>query len=128
MQNIRYDHEGIPMKLTIAIFSLLTSAPLLASALVCEGWYQASGGALEKAPMPIVEQTESNTVFKVEHRGYTYRVDWHKSLTTLYTTIQTSGKKVLFTTGRIPTENHPECFTDLNLPDGLRLSVNCEVK
>jgi hypothetical protein len=99
-----------------------------AARLSCEGWYQLSGGTLEKTPMPVTSETENNIVFSGTFRNYAYQVDWNKNLTSLNTSIESDGNRILITTGRVPTDNHPECFTDLNLPGGPRLSVNCEVK
>jgi hypothetical protein len=118
-------------------WSLLLVLGLMFSALVhageaqvvCEGWYQQDAKEkLERVQMPLVEATEKHLVFSLENRGYQYRVDWDRQLTTFYVTIGHEGKRILFTTARVPTPEHPENFTDLNLPDGPRLSVNCEQK
>lgn len=116
------------MKVLIIVSNLLIFQPAFGGQLSCEGWYQALGGPLERLSMPISTESENNTVFNLSNRGYYYRVDWDKGLTSFYITIEFEGKRILFTTARVPTENHPENFTDLNLPGGPRLSVNCEVK
>lgn len=116
------------MRLLTLLFFGLATAAVAAPTLRCEGWYQEPGGELEKAPMLLETQTENHSIFVATYRDYRYRVDWNKELTTFYTTVESAGKRILFTTGRVPTENHPECFTDLHLPNGPRLSVNCEEK
>ncbi len=116
------------MRLILLVICSYTIVAVSAPTLTCEGWYQPSGGQLEIVTMPVSSQTENNTVFIANYNGYAYQVDWDKNLTTFYTTIESDGKRILFTTGRVPTENHPECFTDLSLPNGPRLSVNCAVK
>lgn len=99
-----------------------------ASELFCEGWYQETGESLEKSPMVVDSITNNNMIFKVSSHGYDFRVDWNKELTTFYVFIEFFGKRILVTTARVPTDNHPENFTDLNIPNGPRLSVNCEIR
>jgi hypothetical protein len=115
-------------KITTTFLLMFVSTSSFASTVMCEGWYQEQGKALEKASMALQSSTANNSVFTVSYRGYDYRVDWDRNLTTFYVTIEQAGARILFTTARIPTDNHPENFTDLNLPGGPRLSVNCEVK
>jgi len=112
--------------LIIAI--IMFAGPVFAKQLICKGWYQDSGINLEEFQLPLTKQTDNNTVFSANYKGYDYRVDWDKNLTSFYVSIESGGKRLLFTTARTPTENHPENFTDLNLPNGPRLAVNCEVK
>lgn len=94
---------------------------------MCEAWYQEIGTSLEKQTMDIASVTNEEKKFNTSFKGFDFEVKWHYELTTLYTFIEKDGKNVLFTTARIPTENHPEAFTDLNIPNGPRLSVNCEI-
>jgi len=98
-----------------------------ASEIFCEGWYQEAGQSLEKARMKIESETAGNTVFRVNNHGYDFKVDWNRELTTFYVCIEKNGSRILATTARVPTDNHPENFTDLNIPNGPRLSVNCEM-
>lgn len=112
--------------LTIVI--LLTSPAAFASNVFCEAWYQEPNQPLTKEPMVIDSETANNIVFKTNSRGYDFKVDWNKPLTTFYVSIENAGKRILMTTARVPTENHPENFTDLHLPGGPRLSVNCEMR
>lgn len=116
------------MKTCWILLVLFISTTGFAGGLTCEGWYQEQGKSLEKAQMILQSDTPNNSVYSVDYRGYTYRVDWNRNLTTFYVTIEQAGARILFTTARVPTENHPENFTDLNLPGGPRLSVNCEMK
>ncbi len=115
------------MRVLIGFF-LLMNATVLAGTLTCEGWYQEKDKDIEKAPMALASQTENDKIYSATYKDYVYQVDWNQKLTTFYTTIEKDKKRILFTTARVPTDNHPEAFTDLNLPDGPRLSVNCEVK
>lgn len=113
----------------LALFlSLISSSYALPFTLKCEGWYQETGGTLIRAPLAIETSDAQNTVMSGTHRDYTYKADWNKNLSTFYIQIHSAGKRLLFTTARVPTFDHPENFTDLNLPDGTRLSVNCEFK
>ncbi len=94
----------------------------------CEGWYQENGAALEKAPMVVTSSNEKNVLYTVTYKGFSYDVNWDKGLTSFYVSISQNGNRILVTTARVPTDNHPENFTDLHLPNGPRLSVNCEMK
>ncbi len=78
--------------------------------------------------MDLASVTNQEKTFTTVFKGYEFEVKWHFELTTLYTFIKKDRRNILFTTARIPTENHPEAFTDLNIPNGPRLSVNCEVR
>ena len=102
------------------------ASPLLADNIVCEAWVQKAGEKLQTKEMKITKNTGTSVVLSTKFEGYDFAVDWDKDLTTLYTTIAKDNQRILFTTGRVFTKNHPECFTDLNLPGGLRLAVNCE--
>jgi hypothetical protein len=112
----------------VTVGTMVASTPSFASSVNCEGGYQEREKTLEKAPMTLLSSTPNNSVYVVRHRGYDYRVDWDRNLTTFYVNIGQAGSRILFTTARVPTENHPESFTSLNLPSGSRLSVNCEMK
>ena len=109
---------------------LILCGPVLsfASELKCESWYQENGQALQKFPMSLVGNTADNMIFESKALDYNFKVDWNKGLTTFYIFIESAGKRILFTTARVPTEDHPENFTDLNIPAGPRLTVNCEMK
>ena len=48
--------------------------------------------------------------------------------TTFCISIYSGENYILGTTARVPTLNHPENFTDLHIPNGPRLAVNCEMK
>lgn len=80
-----------------------------------------------KDQLSIQSETANNLVFAGNSQGYDFKVDWNRSLSTFYVSIENAGKRILFTTARVPTENHPENFTDLNIPNGPKLSVNCEM-
>lgn len=114
--------------LLLASLLALVSSRCFASDVVCEAWFQESGKALERNTMTLTSSSEKNTVYTASYRGYTYRVDWDHNLSTFYVLIEQSGSRILYTTARVPTDNHPENFTDLNLPGGPRLSVSCELK
>lgn len=96
--------------------------------VICEGWYQESGSELKKIPLNIASATDKNVIYSARYSDYSYNVNWDKDLTTFYIKIERSGNYLLGTTARVPTQNHPENFTDLHLPNGPRLSVNCEMK
>ncbi len=115
------------MKKLIIIFIATLSFNAFAEELVCEAWYQEKGNVLQKQSMQLVLSTERERKFSTLFQGFEFEVNWNYELTTLYTFIKMDGKNILFTTARIPTTNHPEVFTDLNIPSGPRLSVNCEV-
>jgi len=114
----------------LLLSSFLLSFSLQASALemVCEGWYQNPGEQLQKSVMAKVEQTNLNWKQSTELNGYKYDVNWDVNLDAIYTTITQNGKSILFTTARVPTYPHNDSFTDLNLPNGPRLSVSCNFK
>jgi ABC-type proline/glycine betaine transport system substrate-binding protein len=98
-----------------------------ASDLFCEAWYQEAGQSLQKYRLSLQSETSNSTVFSGAFNGYDFKVDWNRDLSTFYVFIESAGKRILFTTARVPTLNHPENFTDLNIPGGPRLSVNCEM-
>lgn len=110
-----------------AAFSLF-SIQVNAADLFCEAWYQDVDQALQKQRLVIQSETVNNRVFAGSSHGYDFKVDWNRKLSTLYTFIESAGKRILFTTARVPTEDHPESFTDLEVPNGPRLSVNCELQ
>lgn len=102
-----------------------------ASTIFCESWFNKVGGTtstLERVKMKVVSETTKNIVYEKSLHGFDFRVDWDVDLTTFYISIFSNGKYILGTTARVPTPNHPENFTDLNLPNGPRLAVNCEMK
>ncbi|MGE3611091.1 MAG: hypothetical protein AB7I27_15985 [Bacteriovoracaceae bacterium] len=115
------------MKMTIIFLISLFSLNCFAGKLVCEAWFQESEKPLEKQRMDIISDTKIEKKFSTAFKGYVFEVNWHYELTSLYTHIKKNSEYILSTTARVPTENHPEAFTDLNLPNGPRLSVNCEV-
>lgn len=78
--------------------------------------------------MVKIEQTNLNWKQSTELNGYKYDINWDVNLDALYTTITQNGKSILFTTARVPTYPHNDSFTDLNLPNGPRLSVSCNFK
>ncbi len=106
----------------------LASLNCFAGELVCEAWFQESGTAIERQLLDVTSITNEQIIFTTSFKGFEFEVKWHFELTTLYTLIKKDRKNVLFTTARVPTENHPEAFTDLNIPNGPRLSLNCEVR
>lgn len=110
----------------VAIFSLF-SIQVNAADLFCEAWYQDVGQALQKQRLEIQSETVNNLVFAGSFHGYDFKVDWNRELSTFYTFIESAGKRILFTTARVPTEDHPESFTDLEIPSGPRLSISCEL-
>ncbi len=112
------------------IVSSFLTFSLQASALemVCEAWSQNPGEQLEKAVMAKGEQTHLNWKQATVLNGYKYEVNWDVNLDTIYTTITQNEKSILFTTARVPTYPHNDSFTDLNLPNGPRLSVSCNFK
>ena len=115
------------MKNLIIFLLLSSSLNALAGELVCEAWFQEKGQSIEKEVMKVVSTTSNEKTYSTKFRGYDFKVNWNYELTTLYTFIEFEGSRILVTTARVPTENHPEAFTDLNIPMGPRLSVNCEV-
>lgn len=116
------------MKTMVSIFLFLASFRLFASGVICEGWYQQSGESLNKINLAVISSNNDNVVYSGNSNGYSYHVDWNKSLTTFYIRIKKGEKYILGTTARVPTDDHPENFTDLHIPGGPRLSVNCEMK
>lgn len=117
----------LSMKLSITLLLIILSSSCLAGELFCEAWYQEQDMPLEKQLMNVLSANRDEKVFVAPFKGYDFEVKWHYELTTLYTFIKKDSKNILATTARVPTDNHPEAFTDLHLPDGPRLSVNCEV-
>lgn len=96
--------------------------------LFCEGWFQNQGETIQKSTMNKVEQTNLNWKQSTKLNGYKYDVNWDINLDVIYATIAKDEKTILFTTARVPTFSHNDSFTDLNLPDGTRLSVSCSFK
>lgn len=74
------------------------------------------------------EQTNLNWKRSTEIAGYKYDVNWDVNLDAIYVTITQNGNPILSTTARVPTFPHNDSFTDLNLPNGPRLSVSCNFK
>ncbi len=116
------------MKTLMLILVLLISSSVLASNVICEGWYQESGSNLVKTELDLISSNENNILYSGSYNGYFYSVDWDKGLTTFYIRIEKEGSYILGTTARVPTSDHPENFTDLHIPNGPRLSINCEIK
>lgn len=88
-----------------------------------------AGGSIEKSAMATASSSEKNRVFSGAQYGFKFEADWNYELTTFYVSIYSAdGKRILATTARVPTTNHPENFTDLNIPEGPRVAVNCEMK
>ncbi len=116
------------MKCMNFILLFLFPTASIASSVVCNGWYQVKGGNIETIPMPIKGSTASQMTYSATYKGYVFSANWDFQLTTFYISLETNGSRILSTTARVPTENHPENFTDLNLPGGPRLSINCELK
>jgi hypothetical protein len=114
-------------QLFIISMTCLLAAQAQASDLFCEAWFQDPGQVLQKQRLTVQSETANNTLFSGRFHDYDFTVDWNRELTTFYVFIENSGKRILSTTARVPTANHPENFTDLNLPMGPRLSVNCEM-
>lgn len=112
------------------VLGLLALLPIYSSAatISCYGWYQINGGDIETIPMSVTGKTANSETFSATYKGYVYTADWNFELTSFYISFETNGKRILTTTARVPTDNHPENFTDLNLPDGPRLSITCESK
>jgi hypothetical protein len=77
--------------------------------------------------MPVISLTANSKTYAAEYKGYVYRAHWHFQLTSFNISFETKGTRILTTTARVPSENHPENFTDLNLPGGPRLSITCEL-
>lgn len=116
------------MKSIFTFILLSISLNAFAGELFCEAWYQEKGQSLQRQAMTVVSLTSNEKKYATTFNGYDFEVNWNYELTTLYTFIMAKGERILSTTARIPTANHPEAFTDLNLPMGPRLSVNCEVR
>ena len=115
-------------KLLLSLLILSLSIQASALEMICEGWYQKPGEQLQKAVMTQIEKTQTNWKQSVELMGYQYSVDWDVNMDVIYTTITQNGNSILFTTARVPTYPHNDSFTDLNLPNGPRLSVSCNFK
>ena len=116
------------MKLFIFVFCLVVSSKANASNIVCEAWFHSPGSEILKQKMDTSDANLPNVFYHAKLQNADYRVQWSKELTTFYVTLEMDGVTVLTTTARVPSENHPENFTDLNLPRGNRYSVNCEMK
>ena len=116
------------MKSFVSLLFVLLSFNVSVMDIYCEAWSQQNGGSLNKSLMNVESSTADNIVYSATHEGFEFKVDWNFELTSLYTTVRKNGNTVLFTTARVPSENHRDSFTDLKLPNGLRLSVNCEIQ
>lgn len=114
-------------KKKLLLLILIFSLPAFSAETKCEAWFQNPGQALEKIPMAVSSRSEKNIIYTLSFKGYDYKVDWDIRLTTFYVSITFAGKLILITTARVPTADHPENFTDLNLPTGPRLAVGCEL-
>lgn len=117
------------MKKIFIVLAILSSLPVFAETVFCEGWFQNPEKTLEKKKMDIISTSEKNTIFSTSLHGYIFKVNWDYYLTTFYVSILSSENDyILGSTARVPTANHPENFTDLRIPGGPRLAVNCEMK
>jgi hypothetical protein len=116
------------MRHILTVSLILACNYAFAGTIKCEGWYQEPGASIERAAMTVASESSTSTVYASSYKGYDFRAEWNRPLTTFYVTIEHSGNRILFTTARVPTPDHPENFTDLNLPSGPRLAVNCEEK
>lgn len=128
MSIIEYALNGVFMKLLILALSASISANLFAMDIFCEGWHQLPGRSLEKSRMTVINSSNDGITFETSLHEYKYQVTWNFSLTSLYSTVKKNDIQLLFTTARVPTENHSDSFTDFKLLDGTRLSINCEIE
>ena len=98
-----------------------------AATVTCDAWYQEQNKEKEVLPMLVRRSTVTNLVFATEHNGYSYTVDWNYAQGVAYVDIEYGMPQanVLFVTGRPPSADLPRSLTDLHLPSGLRLSVDC---
>jgi hypothetical protein len=116
------------MKIMGVLLLLLFPITGFASDIGCYGWYQVAGGNVETVSMPVVSRSANGITYSATYKGYTYTADWDFQLTSFNVSFETSSSRILSTTARVPTDNHRENFTDLNLPSGPRLSITCELK
>lgn len=112
----------------LGLFALILPINSFAMNVGCVGWYQINGGDIETIPMPVTESSAKNQTYSATHKGYVYTANWDFDLSSFNISFESNGGRILTTTARVPTINHPENFTDLNLPGGPRLSITCEIK
>jgi hypothetical protein len=105
--------------------SLAPLAKDVQSNLACEAWHQLKDDELQKQNLKLQSRDVNNTVLTTSFKGYTFRVDWDKNLTTLYMNVKKNGESILFSTSRVPTEDHNDSFLDGILTDGSRIAISC---
>jgi len=96
--------------------------------LECTAYHQPGGPGTpsQSAKLALKEKTPDGLTHEIEHAGFRYQVYWDYKLTTLYMTVSRDGKKILFATSRVPSQDHNDSMADVTLPEHLRLYLSCD--
>jgi len=96
--------------------------------LSCTAYHQPGGPGTtpQSAVLALKEKTPDGMTQEIEYAGFRYQVYWHYKLTTLYMTILKDKRKILFTTSRVPSQDHNDSMADVTLPEHLRLYLTCD--
>ena len=119
----------LDLNMILSIILTLSAGHAFAADLNCEVWYQEDHQPKEIIPMKPRWAPTNNYILSAAHKDYSFYVDANPVSGVMYVDIEYGmpQKNVLFVTGRVPT---PEVFhfTDLHLPTGLRLAIQCVLK
>ena len=117
------------LKKIIFILGVLSMGlPALAADLRCEGWLQKPQEKLRMMQMITTEKSTQHWKQSLDADGYQFTVDWDVNLDCIYVNVLRGSERLLFVTARVPTPNHNDSFSDMNLPNGERIAVSCSFK
>ena len=115
-----------------AVLILLIGFQAQALTLNCEAWSRRSGETtLTRRPMPFtgIQAGTNDRMYRAELHGYKYRVDWSKTLDTLYASVHLGGHSHVFATMRVPDlAVHNDAFLDFTSATNDRVSISCNVE
>lgn len=95
----------------------------------CEAWYAPSvAHQAERKGMMVESSSELEVTFQTTFKGYNYTMTWDKELASYNMTIASGARELVYAMARIPTKANPQSFTQVTLPDGAVLTLECEIQ
>lgn len=95
--------------------------------LSCNANFQPGGPgtAVSKQELAVENQDSESIAMAIVHQGYSFKVNWHYSLTTLYMLIKKGDVDVVSATARVPDPNHNDSMLDAFGPP--RVWLSCDI-
>jgi hypothetical protein len=96
--------------------------------LECKANYQANGPgtASQVKKLEITDDSDSQTILGAAIEDFKFNVTWDRSLTSLYMTIHEGSNKLVFSTSRIPSNDHNDSMVDITPRGKIRLYLTCD--